>query len=104
QNTPRTIALLVTTMMSPMTSRALNTTNAMTSQSTSTSCLPPADPFTAQHAAHPTDQIPDAIAAAAMMMAPREYGISFFQPMFKIWSIRTRGTDQEIQMNTMEMR
>jgi len=39
-----------------------------------------------------------------MMMAPREYGISFFQPMFKIWSIRTRGTDQEIQMNTTEIR
>src|SRR5437899_10884703 len=95
--------LLVTTKMDPMTSSALNTRKAMSSQSTSTTCLPPADPCTAQHAAHPTDQRPDAIAAAAMMMAPREYGISFFQPMFKIWPLRTRGPDHELQRNTTEL-
>src|SRR5207249_11572163 len=104
QQAARAVRLLVTTRIEPMTSSALNTKNATSSQSTSTPCLPPADPCTAQHAAHPTDQRPDAIAAAAIMMAPREYGISFFHPMFRIWSIRTRGTDQEIQMNTTEMR
>ena len=50
---------------------------------------------------------PEGIAQAwqtAIGLQPETYGISFLQPMFRIWSIRTRGTDHEIQMNTRDTR
>src|SRR5207245_9822477 len=96
--------LLTTTRIEPITSKALRMRNAMSSQSTSNGALPEYGRRTASHAAHPTAQTPHAIDPAAMRIVAREYGISFLQPMFRIWSIRTRGTDHEIQMRSEERR
>src|SRR2546427_10837369 len=96
--------LLTTTRIEPITSKTLRMRNAMSSQSTSNGALPEYGRRTASDAAHPTAQTPHAIDPSAMRVVAREYGISFLQPMFRIWSIRTRRTDHEIQMNTRDTR
>src|SRR5437773_7717321 len=47
---------------------------------------------------------PRAARYAARRIARRESGISRFQPMFRIWSIRTLGTDHETQTNRRNSR